>query len=243
MALARLALKKLHQSQRVLSPPPFSAASSLLGHGVGERTVGECRGKVGNEIAKRFSTAANDKASDEKSENKDVAVSQGKRSRLFPRRQRRRGGLWRDNDRDFAPSLYEFFPSGLGNALVQATENINRLLDNLNISPWSLSGRVKEQKDSYKLQYDVPGLAKEHVKIIVHDGFLEIKGEHKDEDEEGSDDEYWSSRSYGYYNTTLSLPDDAKVDDIKAELKDGVLSITIPKTEKPKKEVKEVNIN
>lgn len=106
MALARLALKKLHQSQRVLSPPPFSAASALLGHGVGERSVGECRGKVGNEIAKRFSTAANDKASDEKSENKDVAVSQGKRSRLFPRRQRRKGGLWRDNDRDFAPSLY-----------------------------------------------------------------------------------------------------------------------------------------
>ena len=126
---------------------------------------------------------------------------------------------------------------------MQTTENINRLLDNLNISPWSLSGRVKAQKDSYKLRYDVPGLAKEDVKIIVHDGVLEIKGEQKDEDEEGSDDEYWSSRSYGYYSTTLNLPDDAKVDDIKAELKDGVLSITIPKTDKPKREVKEVNIN
>ncbi|VVA32647.1 PREDICTED: small [Prunus dulcis] len=233
MALARLALRNLHQ--RVLSPASFSAAS-VLGHGVNESTVDESRGRVGNEIVKRFSTEANEKVSGEKSENKDVAVSQGKRSRLFPRRQRRRG-LWRDSDRNFVPALYDFFPSGLGNALVQATENINRLLDNLNISPWSLSGRVKEKSDSYKLQYDVPGLAKEDVKIIVHDGFLEIKGEYKEEEEEGL--EGWR---YGYYDTILQLPDDAKVDDIKAELKDGVLTITIPRTEKPKKDVKEVNV-
>ena len=103
MALSRLV--KLHQSQRVLSPLSSSAAASVLGHGVCERTVGgECTGRIGNEIVKRFATAANDKVSGEKSENKDVAVSQGKRS-LFPRRQRRRG-LWRDNDRDFVPALY-----------------------------------------------------------------------------------------------------------------------------------------
>ncbi|KAB2612790.1 26.5 kDa heat shock protein [Pyrus ussuriensis x Pyrus communis] len=126
------------------------------------------------------------------------------------------------------------WPMALWMAQLETILNINRLLDNLNISPWSLSGRVKEQNDSYKLRYNVSGLAKEDVKIIVHDGVLEIKGEHKDEDEEGS---------YGYCSTTLNLPDDAKVDDIKAELKDVVLSITIPKTDKPKREVKEVNID
>lgn len=105
MALARLALKNLHQ--RVLSPASFSAAS-VLGHSVNERTVGESRGRVGNEIVKRFSTEANEKVSGEKSENKDVAVSQAKRSRLFPRRQRRRG-LWRDGDRNFVPALYGTF--------------------------------------------------------------------------------------------------------------------------------------
>lgn len=104
-------------------------------------------------------------------------------------------------------------------------------------------GRVKEQDECYKLRFEVPGLGKDEVNITVDDGVLKIKGEHKEEEEDGSDDEFWSAKSYGYYNTSLLLPDDAKVDEIKAELKDGVLNITIPRTEKPKKDVKEVEIH
>ncbi|MCI48620.1 26.5 kDa heat shock protein mitochondrial, partial [Trifolium medium] len=79
-------------------------------------------------------------------------------------------------------------------------------------------------------------------KITIGDGVLTIKGEHKEEKEDNDDDhhEYWSS--YGYYNTSLVLPDDAKVDEIKAELKDGVLIVTIPRSEKPNKDVKHVNV-
>lgn len=90
------------------------------------------------------------------------------------------------------------------------------------------------------LRFDVPGLAKEELKVTVDDGVLTIKGEHKEEKEEAtSDEELW----YGYYNTSLMLPEDAKVDDVKAELKDGVVTITIPRTEKPKKDVKEVEVH
>ncbi|GLU22089.1 hypothetical protein SLE2022_381860 [Rubroshorea leprosula] len=239
MALARLALKNLQQK---LS----STSSSLLAHNLGEKGVGRVlqRQRWGDETLKRFMVTATDKVSDEKKEGKEVAVSEGgKKSRLFPRRRNRRS-LWNwRNDRDFVPSLYEFFPSGLGNALLQATENINRLFDNLNLTPSQLMARVKEEDKCYKLRYDVPGLSKEDVKITVDDGVLTIKGEHKEEDEEASDDEYWSARSYGYCNTSLVLPDDAKADDIKAELKDGVLSVIIPRTEKPKKDAKEVKIH
>ncbi|KAK7294092.1 hypothetical protein RJT34_16975 [Clitoria ternatea] len=221
MALARLALKNLQQ--RVCG----TDSSSLIGHG-------------GVHKLARFATvAAGDKGTSE------VAVSEGKKSnRLIPKRRGRRW-LWRNNDPDFPPALNEFFPSGLGNALMQASENINRLFENMNLTPWSLSGRVKERDDHYKLRYDMPGVAKEDVKITIDDGVLTIKGEHKEEKEEGNDNdnEYWSSSSYGYYNTSLVLPDDAKVDDIKAELKDGVLSVTIPRTDKPKKDVKHVTIN
>lgn len=125
---------------------------------------------------------------------------------------------------------------------MQASNNINRLFENMNLTPWSLtSGRVKEKDDHYKLRYEMPGIAKEDVKITIDDdGVLTIKGEHK---EEKDDDEHWSSTSsYGYYNTSLLLPDDAKADDIKAELKDGVLTVTIPRTEKPKKDVKQVTV-
>lgn len=130
--------------------------------------------------------------------------------------------------------------------MLQATENVNRLFESLNLSPWSLSGRVKEHDQFYKLKFDVPGLAKEDLKITIHDGVLTIKGEHKEEEEDqsGSEDESWTSSSrYGYYNATLLLPEDAKADEVKAELKDGVLSITIPRTEKPKTDAKEVQIH
>ncbi|GMI82050.1 hypothetical protein like AT1G52560 [Hibiscus trionum] len=230
MALARLALRNLQQ--RVPSP------SSLLGHNLGERSVGGVqRQRWNGEMLKRFMATATDKDSDDKQ--KQVSVSDGeKKFRLFPRRRNRR-----NKQDDYAPPLYEFFPSGLGNALMQATENINRLFDTLDLTPSQLMARVKEQDDCYKLRYDMPGLTKEDVKITIDNGVLNIKGEHEEEEEEGSDDEHWSGRSYGYYNTSLVLPDDAKVDDIKAELKDGVLSIIVPKTEESKKDVKQVQIN
>ncbi|PRQ50663.1 putative small heat shock protein HSP20 [Rosa chinensis] len=227
MALARLALKK-HFHQRVLSPSSsLSAANSvLLGRGGSERRL--------------LATDAGDKVTREKTtDDKDLSISEakGRWTNLFPNWSRSRG-LWSNRDRDFVPAL-----SGLERALLQATGNISRLFENLNISPWSVSGRVKEQDDCYKLRFDMPGLNKEDVKISVHHGVLTIKGEQKDEEGEETEDEFWSSRSYGYYHTSFALPDDAKVDEIKASLRDGVLSVTIPRTEKPAQDVKEVNVH
>ncbi|KAE9584558.1 putative small heat shock protein HSP20 [Lupinus albus] len=142
----------------------------------------------------------------------------------------------------FCGLVSKFFPSGLGNALMQATKNINNLFDTMNITPWSLSGHIKEKDEHYKLRYNMPGIAKEDVKITIDNGLLRIKGEHKEENEENGDD-YWSLSTYGYYNSSIVLPNDAKVDEIKAELKDGVLIVTIPRTEKPKKDVKQVIVH
>ncbi|KAF7848675.1 hypothetical protein BT93_L1746 [Corymbia citriodora subsp. variegata] len=234
MALARLALKNVQQRLGSAS----SASSLCRASQIRQRWSSSDETMA---MSRRLMATATEKASDDK----EVAVSEkgdSRRFRLFPRKNSRRS-LWRRNeDADFVPALYEFFPSGLGNALMQATENINRLFENMNISPWQLMGRVKEKDDHYKLRYEVPGLTKDDVKITVHDGILTIKGEHKREEEEGSDDEYWSAETYGYYNTTLVLPEDAKADEIKAELKDGVLNIIIPRTERPKKDVKEVKV-
>jgi len=49
--------------------------------------------------------------------------------------------------------------------------------------------------------------------------------------------------SHGYVNSSIVLPDEAKEEDINAEFKDGVLAMTIPKTESHVKGVKEVKIN
>nr|GMD05598.1 26.5 kDa heat shock protein, mitochondrial [Ipomoea batatas] len=228
MALGRLVLKNLQEKIA-------SKSSHLLSPYVPDNT------KWGSQLLRCISTAEPSAGAAAKSE---VAVSDaGKKSKLFPRR-RRRGGLWTRNDRDFTPILWDLFPSGFGNALFQATENMNRLFDRLSlINPTQLMGRYKEDDKCYKIRYDVPGLRKEDLKITVEDGYLTIKGEHKEEDEGGDDeDELWSSRRYGFYDASVMLPDDAKADEIKAEMKNGVLTITIPRTEQPKKNVKEIQV-
>ncbi|KAL0696650.1 hypothetical protein Bca4012_063830 [Brassica carinata] len=229
MALARLALRNLQQKFSTFMCPS------------GEKCL------VGNRYSQSKLNRFMASSSGEKEEKKrsEVSVSEKKSPRrIFPRR-RGRKSLWRNTDDHeyFAPALNEFFPSSLGNALMQATENLNRIFDNFDIRPSQLMGQVKEQDDCYKLRYEVPGLTKDDVKITVDNGILVIKGEHTAE-EEGSpeEEEHWSSRSYGYSNTSLSLPDDAKVKEIKAELKNGVLNVVIPRMEKPKKDVQEISV-
>lgn len=82
-----------------------------------------------------------------------------------------------------------------------------------------------------------PWDAKEDVRVYVEDDELVIKGEHK---EEKAEDESWSERSYGAFYTRLRLPDNCEKDKIKAELKNGVLFISIPKT---KVERKVINVD
>ncbi|KAL8123035.1 hypothetical protein AgCh_011129 [Apium graveolens] len=228
MALARLALKKLHKG--AISVPSSSFMSKEQ----------RCSSELVNRLFTTSSAPPHDEA-----KSGEVAVSSpdqsGKKSKLFSKKQRNRQ-LWRNNNHNFVPSLWEFFPSGLGNALMQATENMNKVLENM--GPSQLLGRFKEKKECYKLKYEMPGLAKDEVKITVEDGgVLRIRGEHKEDHEaaEDEDQQFWSSQ-YGYYDTRLVLPDDAKVEEIKAEMKDGVLKITIPRSEKQQRDVKEVQV-
>lgn len=241
MAVARLALKNLQQktASRIFS-------NNFVGEGLGG--VQGQGWRYG--LLQRLSTSA-------ASDGKEVAVQGDESGRkrnisskwrsLLPRPLRKPTSLWRRKDHARDTNPFEFFPSpSLGNALLEAAENMNRLFENVMptqmiTTPTQLMGKFKETDESYKLKYNMPGLAKEDLKVTVDDGVLRIRGERKVEEEDESDDEYFMS--YGYYNTSLVLPDDAKQDDIKAELKDGVLTITIPKAESRGKDVKEIEVN
>ncbi|KAL4348987.1 hypothetical protein GQ457_17G023160 [Hibiscus cannabinus] len=95
-------------------------------------------------------------------------------------------------------------------------------------APWD----IKDDEHEIKMRFDMPGLAKDDVKVSVEDDILVIKGEHKKKEESH---DAWTNGNYNSYNTHLQLPDNCDKDKIKAELKNGVLFISIPKTKVERK--------
>lgn len=93
--------------------------------------------------------------------------------------------------------------------------------------PWD----IMEDDKEVKMRFDMPGLSREEVKVIVEDDTLVINGEHKKEAGDGEDDGWWKERSMSSYDMRLALPDECDKSKVRAELKNGVLLVTVPKTE------------
>ncbi|XAR64461.1 hypothetical protein NMG60_11024819 [Bertholletia excelsa] len=98
-------------------------------------------------------------------------------------------------------------------------------------TPWE----IKEGEGEYKMRFDMPGMTKEDVKLWVEEKMLVVKAEKvpkkKNGSEEEENEEEWSARSYGKYSSRIALPENVQFEKIRAEVKDGVLYITIPKAD------------
>ena len=142
------------------------------------------------------------------------------------------------------PDVWTVFPFGQLNGL---REEMNRLFQapfgdveqtgtGEFFNNWAPALDLREDKDSLVAVVELPGLKKEDIDVSVHEGVLNISGERKrarSVDEGGT---YRNERFYGRFHRVISLPKPVKVEAIKANYNDGVLTVTMPKTEaaKPK---------
>lgn len=102
----------------------------------------------------------------------------------------------------------------------------------------------KETPDAHIFKADLPGLKKEEIKVQVEDGkVLSISGERSKEVTEKKENWHRMERSHGSFLRRFRLPDNAKPDDMKAQVENGVLTITVPKIEQPKPEIKTISIS
>ena len=102
----------------------------------------------------------------------------------------------------------------------------------------------KETPETHVFKADVPGLKKEEVKVEVEEGrVLQISGERNVEKEDKNDTWHRVERSSGKFMRRFRLPENARVDQVKASMENGVLTVTVPKEEVKKPDVKSVEIS
>ena len=96
--------------------------------------------------------------------------------------------------------------------------------------------------DNYTVKTELPGVDSNNIEIEIDNNIMRIKGEKKQETEEKDKDFYKIERSYGSFQRVLNLPEDSNIEHIVSEYKDGVLTVTIPKKELPKSDVKKIEV-
>ncbi|XP_027329300.1 18.2 kDa class I heat shock protein-like [Abrus precatorius] len=102
----------------------------------------------------------------------------------------------------------------------------------------------KETPEAHVFNAELPGLKKEEVKVEVEDGrVLQISGERSREQEQKDDKWHRIERSSGKFMRRFRLPENAKMDQVKAAMENGVLTVTVPKEEEKKPQVKSIQIS
>jgi len=97
------------------------------------------------------------------------------------------------------------------------------------LGAFSPSFDVEELKDAYVIKADLPGLTDDDVDVTVTGNALTIAGKREAEQEPEGQRYYALERGYGTFSRTFSLPDGANLDELSATLKNGVLTLHIPK--------------
>lgn len=129
--------------------------------------------------------------------------------------------------------------------MAMANSYFNRLFDNsfgrrgfdnseLELSHWHPMVDIYDREGEIVIKAELPGLEKKDITIDVKDRVLTLKGERTYDNEVKEDKYYRRERAFGKFERSFSLPDGLDPEKIKADYKDGLLSVEIPKPEKEK---------
>jgi len=148
-----------------------------------------------------------------------------------------------------APELSTWTPF---DRLTSLRDEMNRLFD-LSLpgftrdgglfSGWSPALDVHQDKDNVFVKVELPGMKKEEIEISLHEGVLSISGERKHEEEKKEGETFRSERYFGRFHRSMTLPTTVDANKVKASYKDGILSVTLPKTEEAKPKQIQVNVS
>ena len=101
---------------------------------------------------------------------------------------------------------------------------------------------VTESDKEIKISAELPGMEEKDIDVSLQNDMLTIKGEKKEEKEDKGKDYYRMERSYGSFSRTIPLPVEVETDKVDARFKNGLLSITLPKTAKAVAETKKIAV-
>ncbi len=108
---------------------------------------------------------------------------------------------------------------------------------------WTPVIEIREDKENVVVKAELPGLKKEDINVSLQDGVLGIAGERKSEKLVEEQGVYRSERFFGRFQRSIALPAGVDGNKVKADYKDGILTVTLPKTEAAKPRQIDVSAN
>lgn len=107
----------------------------------------------------------------------------------------------------------------------------------LRLETYFPKANLAETDNAFEVSIDLPGMKPDEIKVEMRDGNLQLSGERKEEKEEKGKTFHRIERSYGSFCRTIPLPAKVEEGKIEANFADGVLNITLPKSEQTKPKV------
>ena len=114
--------------------------------------------------------------------------------------------------------------------------------ESLATTEWSPAVDITEDEKSYVIKAELPEVKKEDVRVTLENGVLTLTGERKFEKEEKGRKYHRIERAYGTFSRSFALPENVDASKVNAAYKDGMLTVTVAKSEQAKPKQIEVKV-